>query len=171
MQDDTSKDTVAAWETSSKYWGKHQSLIEEMYTPLTQALIAAAQIKTGQSVLDIGGGAGEPSLTISTVVGDAGKVTFTDPAAGMVEASKSEATRRGLSNIQFHQCPAAELPFAENTFDAAVGRLSTMFFPDVVAGLREILRVVKPGGRVALLVWSTRESNPFFGVVTEVLDR
>ncbi len=171
MPDDKSTEVLAAWETSSQYWSKHRSLIEKMYTPLTEALIDDAHIAAGQSVLDIGGGAGEPSLSIARVVGDSGTVTFTDPAEGMVKATQAEAARRGLKNIQFHQCPADHLPFPDSTFDAAVSRLSTMFFPEVSAGLHEILRVTRPGGYVSLLVWASKEANPFFSVVSEIIER
>ncbi|MFN2497817.1 MAG: class I SAM-dependent methyltransferase [Pyrinomonadaceae bacterium] len=171
MASETPEQVLAAWETSSQYWTKHQALIEKMYAPLTRALIEAAQISSAQSVLDIGGGAGEPSLTIAEVVGSSGRVMFTDPTAGMVKAAREEAERRGLTNIEFHQCPAEKFPFADNSFEVAVGRLSAMFLSNVSTALREILRVVKPGGRVALLVWADRELNPFFSVITEVLDR
>lgn len=162
---------VATWETSSQYWSKHQSMIELMYAPLSKALIEAANIGAGQAVLDVGGGSGQPSLTIAPIVGESGSVTYTDPAAGMASAARSEAERRGLSNIEFHQCPAEQLPFADNSFDVAVGRMSAMFFPDVVAGLRETLRVVKPGGSISFLVWADKNLNPFFNAVTEILDR
>src|SRR5882672_4377395 len=142
-----------------------------MYAPLSQALIEAAHIACGQAVLDVGGGSGEPSLTIATLVGESGSVTYTDPAAGMVRAARDESVRRGLVNIRFHQCPAERLPFADSSFDAGVGRLSAMFFPDVLAGLREILRVVKPGGYVSYLVWAGPEMNPFFSLVSDTLDR
>ena len=165
------KEVLAAWETSSQYWNKYQALIEMMFAPLSSALIEAAQIAPGQSVLDVGGGSGEPSLTIAAVVGKSGSVTYTDPAAGMVRSARDEAARRGLTNISFHQCPVEHLPFADGSFDAAVGRLSAMFFPDVVAGLGETLRVVKPGSRVSFLVWAGRDVNPFFTVVTDTLDR
>lgn len=171
MASENAEQVLAAWETSSQYWNKHQALIEKMYAPLTRALIEETQIVAGQSVLDIGGGAGEPSLTIARVVGPSGYVTFTDPTAGMVKAARDEARRRGLSNIEFHQCAAEKLPFADNSFDAAVGRLSAMFFSDVSSALREILRVVKPDGCVAFLVWANREVNPFFSVITEVLNQ
>jgi ubiquinone/menaquinone biosynthesis C-methylase UbiE len=165
------KELVAVWEESSQYWKKHQSSIESMFAPLTRALIDAAQIDQGQAVLDIGGGSGQPSLTIATIVGEAGSVTYTDPAAGMVKTAREEGQRRGLTNIQFHQAGAEQLPFRDDWFDVAVGRLSVMFFPDPAAGLREILRVVKPGGRVSFLVWAAKEANPFFSSVTDVLDR
>lgn len=166
-----SKEVLAAWETSSQYWNKYQALIERMFAPLSSAIIEAAGIKEGQAVLDVGGGSGEPSLTIAAVVGASGSVTYTDPAAGMVNSARDEAARRGITNIQFHQCPAEHLPFVDNSFDAAVGRLSIMFFPDVPAGLREVLRVLKPGGTASFLVWAGREVNPFFSVVTETMDR
>jgi ubiquinone/menaquinone biosynthesis C-methylase UbiE len=89
----------------------------------------------------------------------------------MVKAAREEAKRRGLSNIQFHQCAVEEIPFPDNSFDAAVGRLSAMFFPDVVKGLRMVLRVVKPNGVISFLVWTGKEFNPFFSVVSEILDR
>jgi ubiquinone/menaquinone biosynthesis C-methylase UbiE len=171
MANNNAKEVLAAWETSSQYWNKYQALIEMMFAPLSSALIEAAQIAAGQSVLDVGGGSGEPSLTIASVVGNSGSVTYTDPAAGMVRSSRDEAARRGFTNISFHQCPVEHLPFADSSFDAAVGRLSAMFFPDVVAGLRETLRVVKPGSRVSFLVWGGRDVNPFFTVVTDTLDR
>ena len=172
MPADNANEVLAAWETSSQYWNKHQALIEKMYASLSRALIEDAHIGPGQAVLDVGGGSGEPSLTIAPIVGEPGSVTYTDPAAGMVKAARDEAERRrGLKNIQFHQCPAEQLPFADNSFDAAVSRLSVMFFPDVLAGVREMLRVVKPGGYVSFVVWAAREVNPFFSVVTESLDR
>lgn len=164
-------EVLAAWETSSQYWNKHQALIEKMYASLSRALIEDAGIGSGQVVLDVGGGSGEPSLTIAPIVGESGSVAYTDPATGMVKAARDEAKRRGLGNIRFHQGPAEQLPFSDNSFDAAVSRLSVMFFPDVLAGQREMLRVVKPGGYVSFVVWAAREVNPFFSVVTEVLDR
>jgi ubiquinone/menaquinone biosynthesis C-methylase UbiE len=171
MSNDNAAQVLKAWETSSQYWNKHQALIEKMYAPLTQGLIEEAQIVAGQSVLDIGGGSGEPSLTIAGVVGPSGQVTFTDPTEGMVRASRDAAERRGLKNIEFHQAGAEKLPFANNSFEVAVGRLSSMFFSDVSGALREILRVLKPGGRLAFLVWADREFNPFFTVITEVLNQ
>jgi ubiquinone/menaquinone biosynthesis C-methylase UbiE len=171
MAKDSANEVLAAWETSSQYWNKHQALIEKMYAPLTRVLIEDAHIGPGQAVLDVGGGSGEPSLTIAPVVGELGSVTYTDPAAGMVRAARDQAEQRGIRNIQFHQCPAQQLPFQDSFFDASVSRLSAMFFTDVRAGLREMLRVTKPGGYLSFIVWAPRQVNPFFSVVTTVLDR
>jgi len=171
MSTETAKEVLAAWETSSQYWNKHQSLIASMFVPLTDALIETAHIGPGQSVLDVGGGSGEPSLTIAAIVGQSGSVAYTDPSAGMVKAARDEADRRGLTNIRFHQCPAEQLPFPGNAFDGAVSRLAAMFFPDPTAGLREILRVIKPGANLSFVVWADKGVNPFFRIVTDILER
>jgi ubiquinone/menaquinone biosynthesis C-methylase UbiE len=160
-----------AWQTSARYWDKYRVLITEMFAPLTSGLVEEAQIGVGQKVLDIGGGSGEPSLTISRIVGSAGSVTYTDPVAGMLESTQAEAARRGVTNIHFRQCSADELPFEACTFDVAVGRLSAMFFADPAAAVREALRVVLEDGCVAFAVWGPKETNPFFSTITDVIDR
>ena len=89
----------------------------------------------------------------------------------MVESAQAEAGRRGLTNIQFRQCSANDLPFADKTFDLAVGRLSAVFFVDPVRGIREALRVVRNDGCVSFAVWGLEEANPFFSTVNDVFDR
>lgn len=164
-------DIARLWEGSAPYWEKHRALIERMFTPLTSALVETAHIVPGRKVLDVAGGTGEPSLAIARIVGPTGSVTYTDLVLGMVESARAEGAKRGLTNIQFHQCPADSLPFLDNSFDAAVSRLGVMFFPDPVAGVREMLRVVVPGGYVSFVVWAPNEVNPFFNVVTRVMER
>src|SRR5437870_13024316 len=132
---------LEAWQTSARYWDKYRGLIAQMFAPLTSGLVEEARIGSGQEVLDIGGGSGEPSLTISSIVGPTGSVMYTDPVAGMVETAQAEASRQGRTNIHFKQCSADKLPFADRTFDAAVGRLSAMFFLDPATAMREVLRV------------------------------
>ncbi len=159
------------WKDSAVAWREHNATIRTMFTPLTKALIDDAEISTGHAVLDVAGGPGEPSLTIAEVVGPTGSVTCTDAVAEMVATAEAEATRRGLSNVQFRQCVADSLPFADNTFDASVSRLGAMFFPDPVVAVREMLRVTKPQGRVCFVVWGKSERNPFAYLVTDVVSR
>jgi len=160
-----------AWQTSARYWDKYRVLIAQIFAPLTSGLVEEALIGTGQNVLDIGGGSGEPSLTISSIVGPTGSVMYTDPVAGMVESAQAEAGRRGLTNIHFKQCSADDLPFAERAFDVAVGRLSAMFFVDPAAAVREAVRVIVEDGHVSFAVWGPKEANPFFSTITDVIER
>ena len=164
-------DLLHEWRDSAPYWDKYRDMIRVMFTPLTRALIEDTPIVKGQTVLDVAGGSGEPSLTIAETVGPNGSVTCTDFAAEMVEVAKAAAVRRGITNVNFRQCSADSLPFADRTFDVAVSRLGAMFFPDPVAALREMLRVLKPGGSVGLVVWRAGDLNPFFSVTSEVVSR
>jgi ubiquinone/menaquinone biosynthesis C-methylase UbiE len=171
MTPEEEKKALDSWQISARYWDKYRVLIAQMFTPLTAGLVEEAQIGIGQKVLDIGGGSGEPSLTISCIVGPTGSVTYTDPVAGMVETAQAEAGTRGVTNIHFRQCSADDLPFADCLFDVAVGRLSAMFFVDPVKAVREALRVIVENGYLSFVVWGPKEANPFFSGVTDVIDR
>lgn len=159
------------WRESAFYWQKHAGTIRTMFGPITQALIEDAEIVEGDVVLDVAGGAGEPSLTIAEVVGPSGSVTCTDVAPEMVAAAESGAQRCGLTNIAFRQCAADSLPLESKSFDAVVSRLGIMFFPNPLAALREMLRVTKHEGVIALAVWGKSELNPFSHLITNVVAR
>ena len=171
MSYDQPDDIVQAWRESAPYWEKHGHLIRAMFHPITEAMIEEAAVREGDSVLDVAGGIGEPSLTIASLVGPLGRVTATDIAAEMVDAAEREARRRGLTNIAFLQCAADALPFESDSFHVTVSRLGAMFFFDPPTGISEMLRVTRSGGAVSLVVWSRRELNPFFSVVAEVVSR
>src|SRR5215213_10666316 len=164
-------DMLDLWRESARHWTQHSDTIHRMFAPLTRALIERAGIGKGQTVLDVAGGAGEPSLTIAEIVGPEGSVTCTDGVAEMVQAAGAEAQRRGLTNMQFRQCAADSLPFPDNSFDVVVSRLGVMFFPDPVAAMREMLRVLRPNGKLAFAVWGKSDLNPFCYVVTGVMEQ
>jgi SAM-dependent methyltransferase len=170
MSKDQNK-VLDAWQVSAVYWEKYRTLIAQIFAPLTTALVEEARIRVGQNVLDIGGGSGEPSLTISSIVGPTGSVMYTDPVAGMVASAQAEAARRGLTNIQFKQCSADDLLFADCTFDVAVGRLSAMFFADSTTAVRETLRVIVDHGYISFIVWGPKEANPFFSTIADAVDQ
>jgi SAM-dependent methyltransferase len=169
--DNQSSDVLREWRDNAEYWREHYPTIRTMFAPLTRALIEEAGIIEGNVILDVAGGSGEPSLTIAELVGPKGSVTCTDAVADMVSAAKSEAQRRGLHNLKFRQCLADSLPFEDHSFDATVCRLGVMFFPDVLAALKEMLRVTKPGGTISLVVWGRSDVNPFTNIVTKVVSQ
>src|SRR5688572_22003012 len=164
-------EVLREWSENASAWQKHNATIRTMFAPLTAALIEEAGIIAGQKVLDVAGGPGEPSLTIAETVGPTGSVMCTDAVAEMVAAAEAEAKRRGLTNVAFRQCVADSLPFDDNSFDAVVSRLGVMFFPDVPAALREMLRVLKPQGALCFVVWGKNELNPFTYCVQNVISR
>jgi len=167
----SASEILRQWRENAPLWAKHGATIRRMFAPVTEALIEDAGIMQGYSVLDVAGGAGEPSLTIAERVAPTGSVTCTDAINEMVSAAASEARRRGLVNLTFRQCDAGALPFSDNLFDAVVSRLGVMFFPDPLAALAEMLRVAKPASRISLAVWDRNDLNPFTHIVSDVVSR
>jgi SAM-dependent methyltransferase len=89
----------------------------------------------------------------------------------MVEAARREAHRRRLHNASFEVAFAESIPFPANSFDAVVSRFGVMFFASPVDSFREWLRVLKPGGRIAVAVWHFAERNPFHYTVAHIVER
>jgi ubiquinone/menaquinone biosynthesis C-methylase UbiE len=169
MQPD--QEIINRWTGSAPYWEKHREIIRQMFAPVTQALTEEGQIGVGHVVLDIATGPGEPALTVAGLVGPKGRVFGIDPIPEMVAASRRAAGLLELSNVQFDVAFADQLPFAADTFDAVISRFGVMFFPAPLDGLREMLRVLKPGRKLALAVWHFAENNPFHYTLSRVMDR
>jgi enediyne biosynthesis protein CalE5 len=165
------QEVIGGWSESAPYWEKHRAIIREMFAPVTEALIKAAQITRGSAVLDVATGPGEPALTIAEMVGNQGRVLGVDVVAEMVEAARREASRRKDRNVSFAVASAEALPAQADSFDAVVSRFGVMFFPDPVCAVREMLRVLKPGGWVALAAWYFAANNPFHYAVSQVIGR
>jgi SAM-dependent methyltransferase len=164
-------EVIAQWTESAPYWEKHRDIIRHMFAPVTQALIKDAAITRRAVVLDVAMGPGEPALSIAHLIGPEGKVVGTDPVPEMVEAARREGDRRRLHNASFEVAFPESLPFPASSFDAVVSRFGVMFFTSPLDAFREWLRVLKPGGRVALAVWHFAERNPYHYVVARALER
>jgi len=169
MQSD--QEVIRAWRDSAPFWEKHRGIIRQMFAPVTQALIEDGLISGRQAVLDIATGPGEPALTIAALVSPEGKVFGIDPAPEMVEAARRATDHLGFRNAQFSVASADRLPFPTDTFDAVVSRFGVMFFPSPADAVREMLRVLKPGRKLALAVWHFAERNPFHYTLSRVIER
>jgi ubiquinone/menaquinone biosynthesis C-methylase UbiE len=169
MQPD--QDVINRWTGSAPYWEKNREMIGRMFAPITQALVEDAEIGGGHVVLDVATGPGEPALSLAAVVGPEGKIFGIDPIPEMVAGARRAAEGLGLGNVRFEVAGADQLPFPDNLFDAVISRFGVMFFPSPVDGVREMLRVLKPGEKVALAAWHVVESNPFFYSMARVIDQ
>jgi SAM-dependent methyltransferase len=162
---------VTQWSGAAPFWEKHREIIRQMFAPVTQALVEDGLIGRGHAVLDIATGPGEPALDVARLVGPEGKVVGVDLVPEMVEAARRASERLALRNIRFDVALADHLPFAGDTFDAVISRFGVMFFPSPVDAVHEILRVLKPGTKLALAVWHFAEKNPFFHTTSRVVER
>jgi len=147
-----------SWNRFSPGWKKWDDLFMDFLKPMGNEIIRLLHLKDTDVVLDIAAGTGEPGLTIASKL-KRGKVVITDLAEDMLEIARENAAQRGISNIETRACDVCELPFADNTFDAISCRFGFMFFPDMELATKEMVRVLKPGGRIAVSVWNTAEKN------------
>lgn len=143
---------------ASQKWRRQSAA---MGSGMTEAIVAAAAAEPGMHVLDIASGTGEPSISIATLLNGTGEVIGTDISTAPLEIARQRAQERKLSNVRFEQADAHKLPFPDSSFDRVTSRLGIMFFADLANALREMHRVLRPGGRIVLLTWGVM-GQPYF---------
>ena len=162
----------ATWDKFSPGWKKWDEYTMNFLAPMGDAIIAALHLKPSDHVLDIATGTGEPGLSIARIT-TSGKVIGTDLSDGMLEVAKERAAAQGITNYETVASDVTSLPFADNTFDAISCRFGLMFFPDMQRAAKEMARILKPGGHIAIAVWGEPKDNPWatttMGTIYEVL--
>ncbi|HKQ48983.1 MAG TPA: class I SAM-dependent methyltransferase [Phycisphaerae bacterium] len=159
------------WSAATAGWRKWEPHIVAFSWPMTLRLVDALELSPGDCVLDVGCGIGDPAVAIAQKVGPTGRVTAIDPAAEMVETASARATSLGLTNIGFKVVGVEDFEAAPHSFDAACGRWSFIFCPDVVNVLRRVRTWLKPGGRFAMSTWTPQKGSPGFAAVNAALNR
>lgn len=137
----------------------------------TDAMLELARIRPGGSVLDVGAGMGETSILAAQRVGPEGRVVASEPSQVMLDGMAAAVRDAGLANIELVLSGAESLDLPTASFDAAIGRNSLMFIPDLKQGLERIRALLKPGARLAATVWAGPDRNPAAGVPLNVVER
>ncbi|AMJ66468.1 class I SAM-dependent methyltransferase [Hymenobacter sp. PAMC 26628] len=159
-----------SWNKFSAGWKKWDDLMMEFMKPVGDAIIERLHLRNDDHVLDVASGTGEPGLAIAAQL-KGGKVVSVDIAERMLAVASETAARRGLHNFETALADAGELPFADATFDAISCRFGFMFFPDMQRAAHEMVRVLKPGGRVATAVWNGPDKNFWVTAVMGVVNQ
>ena len=123
--------------------------------PLARRMVALAGVRPGHAVLDLGTGTGIAALEAAEAVGPAGSVVGLDLSDGMLAVARAHAARSGFeSRLRFVKGDAERPDFPDRTFDAVIALFSLLHLPHPDAALRQMLRVLKPGGSVVIGVGS-----------------
>lgn len=126
----------------------------------------AARIRLGQRVLDVGCGTGVLAREVIARTGSSGRVVGIDPSPGMLAVATELAPA-----VEWKAGVAESLPFPDQSFDAVVSQFGLMFFSDRRQALREMLRVLAPGARLAVAVWDSLDSIPAYATEVAVLQK
>ena len=140
--------------------------VPAMFRTWPEHVIAAAGVQAGERALDVACGTGVLTRKLWTFVGESPVPVGCDISAGMLEVARRIAPR-----IEWRLGDACSLPFQDHYFDRVLCQYGLMFFVDPVAALREMRRVLRPGGTVAIAVWNSLDRNPGFAEKVDALDR
>jgi len=153
--------TRTTWNETAEAYVSLMKNLEPFRSDLLDRLAA----RPGERILDLGTGPGEPAMTLGQIVGPTGQVTGVDLSENMIAIARRVAAARGMTNINFEVMDCASLAFPESTFDAASCCFGFQIFTDPERAAREVHRVLKPGGRICVGVWSTGDRVPFLDAI------
>jgi SAM-dependent methyltransferase len=146
-------------------------IYEEVYLPAMfnewcPLVIEAANIQKGHRVVDVACGTGALAITVSDHVGNEGITTGIDINEGMLNIARSKS-----SSVEWLNAPAEALPFEDDTFNCAVSQFGLMYFENQENAIREMMRVLLPGGSLAVVVWDALEHNPGFAAENKLWEQ
>ncbi len=163
--------TRKQWQDAAAAWDRWGEVIDRWLGPATEAMLDLAGIGEGSRVLDVAAGAGGQSMAAARRVGPNGSVLATDISSNLLEYAGRRAREAGLDNVETALVDGERLNVEEGSFDAVISRVGFIYFPDQQAALRGMWRALKPGGRLAGIVYSTAEANGFFSVPIAIVRR
>jgi len=159
------------WNKDGAAWRRWNPTLECWYGEATRQMLDMALIQPGQRILDVAAGAGEPAVSAAQRVGPSGYVLATDISEGIIELALQVARERGLKQIEVRSMDGEKLDLPDASFDAVLCRLGLMYMPHPVTALREWRRALRPGGRVAVAVFSTPDRNSWGAVPASIIRR
>lgn len=157
------------WQSAAQAWYRWSPTLNEWLGKATETMLEMAGVSAGQRVLDVAAGAGEQTITTAKKVGETGYVLATDISSNILEFAQEMAKEAGMKNIETKVMDGENLTVPDSTFDAVISRVGLIYFPDQQRALKEMLRVLKPGGKVAAIVYSTPDKNKFFSVPVSII--
>jgi len=163
-------DALRAWDgADGAYWAEHEVTFDVSVARYQHRFFEAAAIVTCDRVLDVGCGNGETTRDAARLAAPEGSALGVDLSSRMIEQARRRAAEQGIGNAHFEQADAQTYPFEEQRYDVAISRTGAMFFGDPVAAFTNIARALRPGGRLALLVWQTLPQNEWVSEFRQAL--
>jgi ubiquinone/menaquinone biosynthesis C-methylase UbiE len=163
--------TRRQWQETAAAWDRWGRVIDRWLGPATELMLDLAGIGEGSRVLDVAAGAGGQSLAAARRVGPGGSVLATDISSNILDFAAQRARDAGLGNVETALLDGEHLDVPEASFDAVISRVGFIYFPDQQAALRGMWQALRPGGRLAGIVYSTPQANEFFSLPVSIVRR
>jgi len=169
--DDTQQDTefVQFWnEVLAPKFIRFRHILVDGLTRHSEAIFPTLPVNPGERVLDVGCGFGDTAIRLARMVGPKGEVVGVDCCDAFLAAAGMDRDAAGIGNLRFMRGDA-EIALPNDAFDLVFARFGTMFFANPVAGLRNMRRALRPGGRMVHIVWRNRADNPWLSMARDIV--
>ena len=164
--------TRAQWEQAAEAWYHWEPEIERWLGAATEVMLDDIRVEAGSRVIDVAAGAGGQTLGAARRVGPTGRVLATDISPTILEYAAKAAADAGLGNVTTLEADGEDLSAVpDESFDAAISRVGLIYFPDQHRALTEICRILRSGGRLSSVVYSTADRNGFFALPVGIIRR
>jgi len=163
--------TREQWQTAAEAWHRWSPTLQNWLGPSTELMLDMTQVVSGNRVLDVAAGAGEQTLAVAKRVGSTGHVLATDISPNILRYAADSASQAGFSQVETRVMDGENLDLPDNSFDVVISRVGLIYLPDQQKALTGMRRVLKPGGRIGAIVYSTADRNTFFSVPVSIIRR
>jgi ubiquinone/menaquinone biosynthesis C-methylase UbiE len=157
------------WERAAAGWGRRSADIRVYGMPVSMWMIQHLWLQPGQRVLELAAGPGDTGLLAAELIRPGGTLVSSDAASAMLDVARERAVQMGIDNVEFRQLELEWIDLPTGSVDAVLCRWGVMLVVDREAAAREMRRVLRPGGRVALAVWDDPSINPWATIPRQAL--
>jgi SAM-dependent methyltransferase len=157
------------WAAVAPAWAEHAAYADARGAGMADRMLALTSPRPGERVLELACGPGGLGLAAADRVAPDGEIVLSDLATEMTAIAATRATALGLKNVCTRVLDLERIAEPDEAYDVVLCREGLMFAPDPARAAREIGRVLRPGGRVAVAVWGARERNPWLGLVLDAV--
>jgi SAM-dependent methyltransferase len=163
--------TTDQWQAAAEPWHRWGPTLEAWLGEATEAMLDLAGVGPAARVLDVAAGAGGQTLAAARRVGPDGHVLATDISGNILAFAERNAREAGFGNVETRVVDGEQLDVEPGTFDAVISRVGFIYFPDQQTAFVGMRRALRPGGRLAGIVYSTPEANAFFSIPISIIRR
>lgn len=157
------------WAAVAAGWGEHAAFVDVRGRPVAQRMLELSAPRPGERVLELACGPGGVGLAAAELVAPGGEVVLSDVAAEMTSIAAARAAALGITNVSTCELDLERIDQPDSSYDVVLCREGLMLVPDPARAVREIRRVLGPGGRAALAVWGARARNPWLGALFDAV--
>ena len=157
------------WGSVAGAWGHHAAYVDERGAGVTERMLDFCSVEPGDRVLELACGPGSVGLAAAGRVGAGGEVVISDVAPEMTAIAAARAGELGLTNVSARSLDLEAIDEPDGSYDVTLCREGLMLVPEPALAAREIVRVLRDGGRAAVAVWGPRERNPWLGLVLDAV--